>query len=343
VFRAPCRSIALTVLVVAVSATHAAAADPSASPMTGSPQVAPTALVVGLGYIPSVQFAQFYYADARGYYRDAGLNVTFQHQIDPQLIVLIGQGAVDIGLGDGTSVIPAASQEVPIRYAATIYAQFPSIVFAKASKGIATPADLAGRTIGTPGQFGSSWVMLQAMLASAGLTPGDVTITLFPDFTQAIAVAQDQVDAATGFVNNEPVQLELQGTDVNVLHVDDLVPLPGPGLVVGESTLAAKRDALAAFVEATLRAMSEISADPTLGLEAAFVRVPELATQPEAQRAILDATIATWSSPYTDQNGSGAIDPEAWQASIDFLASLGQLGGPVTVNQVITQELLPER
>jgi NitT/TauT family transport system substrate-binding protein len=303
-----------------------------------------TALTVGLGYIPSVQFAQFYYADAQGYYRDAGLDVTFQNQIDPQLVVLIGQGAVDIGLSDGTSVIPAASQEIPIRYAATIYAQFPSIVFAKASSGIQSPADLAGRSLGTPGQFGSSWVMLQAMLASAGLTTDDVSITLYPEFTQAAALAQDQVESATGFVNNEPVQLELEGIDVNVLRVDDLVPLPGPGLVVGESTLAGKRDALAAFVEVTLRAMDEIATDPTLGLEATFARVPELAAEPEAQRAILDATIETWSSPYTDEHGPGAIDPAAWQASIDFLASLpDQLGGPVTVDEVITQELLPER
>ena len=31
----------------------------------------------------------------------------------PQLITLVGQGAVDIGIGDGTSVIPAASQGIP--------------------------------------------------------------------------------------------------------------------------------------------------------------------------------------------------------------------------------------
>jgi NitT/TauT family transport system substrate-binding protein len=325
-------------LMVATTPMSAASSAPASCAFE------PTPLTVGLGYIQSVQFAQFYHAEAAGYYEAACLEVAFQNQIDPQLIVLIGQGAVDIGLSDGTSVIPAASQEIPIRYAATIYAKFPSIVFAKASSGIQSPADLAGRSLGTPGQFGSSWVMLQAMLASAGLTTDDVSITLYPEFTQAAALAQDQVESATGFVNNEPVQLELEGIEVNVLRVDDLVPLPGPGLVVGESTLAAKRNALAAFVEATLRAMDEIAADPTLGLEATFARVPELAAEPEAQRAILDATIDTWSSPYTDEHGPGAIDPAAWQASIDFFASLPeQPVGPVTVDEVITQELLPER
>ena len=49
--------------------------------------------------------------------------------------------------------------------------------------------------------------MLQALLTSAGLTPDDLEIVLYPDFGQGAAVAQGAVDAATGFTNNEPVQL----------------------------------------------------------------------------------------------------------------------------------------
>ena len=71
-----------------------------------SPSPAPVKLVVGLGYIPSVQFAQFYLADQRGYYRDAGLEIEFQNKIDPDLIRLVGQGAVDVAVADGTSRHP---------------------------------------------------------------------------------------------------------------------------------------------------------------------------------------------------------------------------------------------
>ena len=98
----------------------------SGAPATPSPTpVAPVELTVGLGYIPSVQFAQFYLADQAGYYRDAGLEVTFQNKIDPDLVTLVGQGAIDIGIADGTSVIPAVSQGIPIRYVATVYADVP--------------------------------------------------------------------------------------------------------------------------------------------------------------------------------------------------------------------------
>ncbi len=297
-------------------------------------------LKVGLGYLASVQFAPFYLAQQEGYYRDAGLEVTFENKIDPDLVTLVGQGALDVGVADGTSVIPAVSQSIPIKYIATIYGTYPSIVFAKEASGITSAADLEGKRIGIPGKYGSSWIALQAMLDAAGLTPEDVTVVEYPDFGQGVAVQQDAVDAATGFANNEPVQLELTGTSAVVLHVDDVVALPGPGLIAGTATLASKGDAVSAFVAATLRAMTEIAAEPALGLEAAIKAVPELASQRETQEAILDATIATW-SPASGGGPFGTIDRAGWEASIAYLTTLDLVPNPVTVDELVTDEHLP--
>ncbi len=347
-FRVVSVAFVLIALVVAACGGGASASPSSAAPSASAPSSSSSAagltkLTVGLGYIPSVQFAQFYRAQQAGYYRDAGLDVTFQNQIDPQLITLVGQGTVDIGLSDGTSLIPAVSQGIPVRYVATIYAKFPNIVFAKASSGITSPADLKGKRIGTPGQYGSSWIMLQALLSKANLTTSDVTIQEYPDFTQATAVVRDQVDAATGFLNNEPVQLAEQGIETTLLTVDDIVPLPGNGLIVGEQTLAAKRDALRAFVAATLRAQDEIAKDPSVGVDATIAEVPDLGADRELQAKILEATIAAWSSDYTKAHGTGAIDPDAWTRSIEFMSSLpgGLVPNPVTADDLISIELLP--
>ncbi len=326
------------------SGSASRSASPGASPSMGaaSPSPQPVDLVVGLGYIPSVQFAQFYLADQRGYYRDAGLEVEFQNKIDPDLIRLVGQGAVDVALADGTSLIPAVSQGIPVRYVATVYAKFPSIVFAKSSTGITSAADLKGKTLGTPGRFGSGWIMLQALLQSVGLTTDDLTIHEYLDFGQLAGVEQGVVDAATGFVNNEPVRLERSGTPTTVLRVDDVVPLPGNGLIVGEKALATKTEALRAFVAATLRAMDEIVADPEAGLEATLTAVPELASDRD-ELAVLEATIDAWQSELTDAHGLGAIDEAAWTTSIEFMSGLpGDLvPNPVTVDQLVTTDLLP--
>src|ERR1044072_4041702 len=110
-------------LLIAVAACNA----PVANPATPGASGAGATLTVGLGYIPSVQFAPFYGAQQQGYYADAGLQVTFQNEIDPNLVTLLGQGALDVGMADGTSVIPAVAQEIPVKYAATVYALFPNV------------------------------------------------------------------------------------------------------------------------------------------------------------------------------------------------------------------------
>ena len=186
--RSRARLAALAIAIAAVATGGSAVSAQSAAP--GASAETATHLTVGLGYIPNVQFAQFYLADQSGAYDKAGLDVTLQNKIDPDLIALLGQGAIDIGSGDGTSVIPAVSNGIPIVYTATIYGQFPSVVIAKADSGIKTAADLKGKKIGIPGRYGSSWIMLQALLGSAGLTPGDVTIVEFPEFNQAAALQQ---------------------------------------------------------------------------------------------------------------------------------------------------------
>ena len=324
--RLPVRpSAVVVVLIAAILAACSSASTPT-------PPAAATKLTVGLGYIPSVQFAAFYRADQAGYYTAEGLAVTFQNEIDANLVPKVGQGQVDLGLADGTSVIPAVSQGIPIKYAATIYGKFPSIVFAKADSGIKSAADLKGRKIGIPGKYGSSWIMLQALLGDAGLTTSDVTIVEYPDFGQGAAVGAGAVDAATGFANNEPVQLELAGTKTVVLTIDGVVPLPGPGIIVGTSTLGSKRDAVAGFIRATLKAMNEIAGTPSVGVDAAIKAVPDLAKNKPAQEAILAATIATW-PPAGAAAGSkltGAIDSAAWDQSVTLMTKLGLVPKPVT-------------
>jgi len=299
-----------------------------------------TKLTVGLGYLPSIQFAQFYRAQQQGYYRDAGLDVTFQNDIDPNLITLVGQGTVDIGLADGTSVIPAVGQGIPIKYAATIYAKFPNVVMAPAAGPIKTAADLKGHSLGIPGRYGSSWIALQALLSSAGLTPDDITIKEYPDFGQATALQQGLVDSATGFANNEPVQLARNGFATTQLTVDQVVPLPGPGLIVGTSTTNGKHDAIQRFIDATIRAMTEIETNAQLGLMDTIAAVPELGSDPDGQLAILNATVAMWSTPTSGQNGIGSINSDSWTKSLQFMRSLPDQNIPasISVNDLVTQD-----
>ena len=342
--RAPLATVPAAVVAVALLvAGLVGGCGPSSGP--GGATATLTPLKVGLGYIPSVQFAHFYLAQQAGYYREAGLDITFENKIDPDLVVLVGQGAIDAGLADGTSVIPAVSRGISIRYLATIYAQFPNVVFAKTDSGISSAADLKGKRVGTPGRYGSNWIQLQALLASAGLTPDDVKVVTFDNFGQATGLARGAIDAATGYINNDPIQLSEQGIPVTMVTGEGVTSLTGPGIIASTATIASKPAALRGFIAATLRAMQEIIVDPQKGLDATIRQVPELGSDREGQLAILEATIKIWQSPYTDEHGLGAIDPQAWSDSIAFMSTLpeGYVKNPVTVDQLIDPSLLPAK
>ena len=81
--------------------------------------------------------------------------------------------------------------------------------------------------------------------------------------------------------------------------------------------------------------MTDISADPQKGLDAAIQAVPDLAADRTGQMAVLQATIDMWHDPLTDAQGLGAIDRAGWTASIAFMSKLpgGLVPNPVTVGR----------
>lgn len=312
-----------------------------------SPQASTrTVLSVGLGYIPGVQFAPFYLAQQSGAYDRAGLNVTLQNQIDPDLISLVGSGAVDVALADGTSVIPAVSNGIPIRYMATIYGVLPNVVIARVDAGISTPGDLAGRKVGTPGQFGSGYLTLLGILADASLDVTDIKLDLYPDFGQTQALITGQADAITGYANNDLVQAQAAGLELSVFYASASAPFAGPGLISSPETIAAKRDAISAFIAVTLDAMEQISANPQLGVDATAAVVPEVVADAETSArslAVMRATVGVWRGAAQESGGLGAIDRAGWMTSLAFLRALPEQGirADLLVEELIDETLLP--
>jgi NitT/TauT family transport system substrate-binding protein len=333
----------MLVAVISLSIVVGACEGTPASPIASAPR---TALSVGLGYIPSVQFAPFYLAQQSGAYERAGLDVTIQNQIDPDLINLVGSGAVDIALADGTSVIPAVSNGIPIRYMATVYGILPNVIIARADAGISTPSDLANRKVGTPGQYGSGYLTLLGILAEAALEVSDIQLELYPDFGQTQALITGQADAVTGYANNDLVQAEAAGLELSVFYASASAPFAGPGLISSPETISAKRDAIRAFIAATLDAMEQISANPELGVDAAAKVVPEVAAD-EATRAkslaVMKATINVWRGLVQESEGLGAIDRAGWATSLEFLRGLPDQGirADLTVEELLDESLLP--
>ena len=75
----------------------------------------PAKVTIALGYIPDVQFAPFYLALNKGYYKSEGIDVTLQNGIVTDLITQLGsgQGGVNFAVVSGDEVIPARIQSIP--------------------------------------------------------------------------------------------------------------------------------------------------------------------------------------------------------------------------------------
>ena len=79
------RSFRAGALLLVAATLLSACGGSASSSVTPTQGVERTALSVGLGYIPGVQFSPFYLAQQSGAYAAAGLDVTLQNQIDPDL------------------------------------------------------------------------------------------------------------------------------------------------------------------------------------------------------------------------------------------------------------------
>jgi len=285
-----------------------------------------------LGFRPDVQFAPFYLAQQEGFFADAGLEVTIEHADAGELIRLVADGQAEFGVADATDVLIARTSGIPIKYVSTLYQFFPVALIGPAGEVPSDPADLAGLRIGTPGRFGSSWHALLALLDAGGLTVDDVAIREYPQFNQVEGLLNGDVDLITGFRNNEPLRLAAQGMDTDLLTVDDIAPLPGPGIIVSDELLANDLNLVNHVAGATLQAQLAIAHEPEIGLRAAVVAVPTIAEDEATALAVLEATIAIWGEAGSGING--VINEPVWRSGYQIMLDLGFIDGSVPVDDM---------
>ncbi len=321
--------------------------SPVATPPPGSPAASATdappadqpltKITLAMGYSPSVQFAPFYMAQSRGYFEEAGLDVTYRYGFETDLLKLVGTNELPFMIGSGEEVILGRSQGLPVRYVMRWYREFPVVMFAKADSGITSPEDLAGKKLGLPGLFGASYIGWEAMVYATGLDEREVTLQSI-GFTQATAVSQGLVDAAMDYVVNGPVQLKLAGEETVVLRVSDYVDLPSNGIITNEQTIRDHPELVRALVSALIKGLRDTLADPDAAFEASLAAVPEAGGQQSAvSRAIFDESLKLWQA--SDEE-LGISDPLIWQKGAEFMAEMGLIQTAVAAEDLFTNDFV---
>jgi NitT/TauT family transport system substrate-binding protein len=279
-----------------------------------------TQIRLPMGYIPNVQYAPFYAAVQQGFFSEEGLEIEFDYSFETDGVALVAANELPFALVSGEQVLLARQQGLPVVFVASWYKDYPVGIVSKAEQNITHPSHLAGKRVGIPGLFGASYVGLRALLHAGGLSEADIILESI-GFNQVEALVADQVDAAVIYVTNEPIQLAVQGYEINVIPVADYALLASNGLITNETVLKENPDLVAHMVEAMLRGIKFTSTHPEEAFEDSKNFVEGLAqSDQDVQQAVLAASVALY-----QLEPLGYSDPTAWENMENLLLDMGLL------------------
>jgi len=307
------------------SDTAATTAQPPETTTTEKPAEPPKNLKtfeITLDGYPSPENVGVVLAQKRGYFENAGLEVSIHTPVTPLLPVkYVADRSVDLSVTHQPQLVLAQEKGVPVVAIRSLVPQPTAAMIWPGKSKIEGIADLKGKTIAIPGvPFQED--LLQVVLAKAGLSLADVKVKQV-EHLLVPALVSGRADAIFGGSGNvEGTELEARGLEPVVTPVQELgVP------AYEELVVIARRDRLAkdpksirAFLGALTRGTEEAIAEP----EAAVEALAEEALEPnrEAIEAGVEATIPLLSP-------TGRMSPGRARALVAWMGKQGLTqGGP---------------
>ena len=235
----------------------------------GAAQAEDNKVTLQLKWVPQAQFAGYYVAKDKGYYKDAGLDVTIKPggpDIAPEQ-VLAGGGA-DVVVDWMPGALAARERGVPMVNIAQPFKRSGMEMTCRAETGIKTPADLKGHTLGV-WFSGNEWPFFNWMNKlgfKTDASPGGVKV-LKQNFN-VDPLLQKQADCISTMTYNEYWQVIDAGYKPDQLVVfkyeDQGVATLEDGLYVMEDKLKdpAFVDKMAKFVKASMKGWEFARAHP---------------------------------------------------------------------------------
>lgn len=201
-------------------------------------------VVVQLQWTHQFQFAGYYMAQARGYYRNAGLEVEirpYRHGINVMAEVLSGRAQYGVGR---SSLLLAYLQGQPVVAMAALFQSSPMVLLVREDSDIVSPRELIGkRVMLTDDQ--QSTAAIQAMLRAFHIREDQ--LQLMPHGFDPAVLERNETDAIVAYLSNEPQRLLERGVKTRALDPRQY------GFDFYDDILFTTRDEIARFPERTRR------------------------------------------------------------------------------------------
>lgn len=299
-----------------------------------------TDVTVILDYVPNTNHTGMYVALERGYYAEAGLNVTIIEPTEGATNTLIAVGKGDIGVSyqEDVTIARTLDEPLPIRAIATLIQHNTSGFVSWVGKDITSVADFEGKTYAGWGGPGEEAV-LRAVMEAEGLDFS--TLNMVISDGSGFTALEGDVDIEWFFEGWDCVTCQLNGFEVNYMPLNELDPRLDyytPVLITNEDMIANHPETLRAFLAATERGYQDAIADPA-GCAAVLQKYA-----PDYSLEMLTISQEYLAKEFVaDADRWGEMQQSVWDNYTEFMVEYGVIDAPIDSAELFTNEFLPEK
>ncbi|QWA11455.1 ABC transporter substrate-binding protein [Sodalis ligni] len=216
-----------------------------------------------LNWIPSVDFAGFYIADALGYYKQEGIGVKFlpggPNMQGVEQVVAGGAGTAGLPTFL-TSTINAVQHQAKLTVIGSVFQTSPLALISLQSLPLNSAKDLVGKRIGAAQGRQRE---LDAVFKINGLPANGYTFV--PIGYDSTPLTKGSVDIISVFATSEPVTLAEQGVKTNMILFAAMgLPTYTSPIVVSSDAIAKNRKVILGFLRGSIKGWEMNAKDPTL-------------------------------------------------------------------------------
>ena len=297
----------------------------SACAAVGASAHAAEKVVLQLKWVPQAQFAGYYVAQAKGYYKDAGLDVTIKPggtDVSP-VQVLAGKSA-DVIVNWMPDALAARENGVPLVNIAQVFDKSGLMLTCKKSAGVSTPKDFKGKTLGV--WYGGNEYPFLNWMGKLGLKT-DSDIKILKQGFNVDPLLQNQAACISTMIYNEYWQVVDAGVKekdlVTFFYEKEGVATLEDGLYVLEDNL--KDPAFVAkmgkFLKATLKGWDAAVKDPEGAAKAVVAADTSGSASMKVQKRQMENVAKLITNAGTKK--IGYLEPAAYERTVKVLLAGG--------------------
>ncbi|WP_030434135.1 ABC transporter substrate-binding protein [Actinoplanes subtropicus] len=326
------RVLAATLLATVLVTASACSSSDDSEGSGGTGALKKVTYVTAFGAVGRDSFV--WVAKEKGYFKDAGLDVTIQKGAgNAQILGLIKGKQADFAALDftGAEIQAGKGAFTNWRAIAAVHQQSLVSIMTTADTGITKPADLSGKTVGTA--TGSvSELLFPAYAKLAGLDPKSVKIQGAQTTALNSLMAQRKVDALSTFLLSKKALETVSKKQVVVLPYSQyLADLFGNAIIARDDVIASDRDEVQKFTDAIMKGLQYTIDHPD---EAAQIMNKD---EPTAAIPAAVGEINAMKPYVSPPNGAplGHLDQERVARSIAVLQGNGLIPAGLTPDKVV--------